>query len=706
MGVASAVAADDVVAASASTGAEPVLELPRMVVEAEAEQDHVVQGPFLPDVQGVKINAGKKTTLLDFDSLPKINGSNYRQALAQTPGLVLSEESSPLLSIGYRGLEPHRTQYTQVLKDGVPIHADQFGYPEAYYVPPLETVDRLEFIRGGGSLMYGPQPGGALNYITHRPRTDTVLGGGTEHTFGEDNTWNSFTYLDGTSDRLGYYGYYQRRETDGFRAANSDVDLDSGYLKLALDAEGASRWFVTLETYREEHGEPGGLSQATFAADPSATTRLYDRFQLDRDAATVTWERDLTDGQFTVNVWAVDYTRSSQRQRGGGFGSAPAAFSTTTPGAAQNTFTDEVQEFETFGAQARYRRDWGAEGRQVFTSGVQLYHTDSPRVDRRRNVVSGADVVTLDSDREVFYAPVFAENLFRVGDLSITPGVRVETYRQKVATENFNATTGAFTDSRSVTDDATVMLYGVGLAYDLPRSSQLYANYTESYRPIIFTESVPNTVTNVVAGDLAAATSWQTEFGARSQPAAGLVLDTSVFYMEFHDKIGGSGSATDPLRNIGEIQYRGVESSAAYDLLRLAGGDGTEQLNAFVNVTLLDAEIVEDASAAIVGNSPQYAPDHLVRTGLIYQRGAGLKVALLGTLVDEAYADDAHTANRAIPAYAVWDLTAEYRLPRTPFTLLGGVNNLLDESYYSRVRNDGIDPAAGRNYYAGVRAEF
>jgi Fe(3+) dicitrate transport protein len=34
------------------------------------------------------------------------------------------------------------------------------------------------------------------------------------------------------------------------------------------------------------------------------------------------------------------------------------------------------------------------------------------------------------------------------------------------------------------------------------------------------------------------------------------------------------------------------------------------------------------------------------------------------------------------------------------------VNNLLDESYYSRVTSTGIDPAAGRTYYLGFRAEF
>jgi Fe(3+) dicitrate transport protein len=530
-----------------------------------------------------------------------------------------------------------------------------------------------------------------------------VLGGATENTFGDDNTWESFSYLDGTSGRVGYYGYYNHRETDGFRAVNSDVELDAFNLTLALDATADSRWFVTLENYREAHGEPGGLTQGAFAANPDASTRAFDRFELDRDAVTLTWERDLAAGQFTSRLWFVDYTRYSRRQRtatGTGFGTAPVG-----PNALTNDI--ETQDFATFGAEGRYRRDWGAEGRYVFTVGAQVFSSDSPRTDVRGSTPDATSGVTFrDSQRDLFYAPVFAENLFRFGDLSVTPGVRFETYRQTVDTTFFDATTGARTGARSGVGEDTVPLLGLGLAYDVPRDSQLYANVSQAYRPMLFTEAVPNSTATVVAGDLAEGSSWQADVGARSRPVAGLTLDASVFYMEFSDKIGGAGTASDPLRNIGRIEYRGAEAAATYDFLRLAGGDGTTRLEGLLNVTVLDAEIVEDSAPARVGNTPQYAPDHLLRTGLVYARGSDLKIALLGTFMDNAYADDANTATRAIPAYAVWDFSAEYLLPGTPLTLLAGVNNLFDESYYNRVRNDGIDPAAGRNYYVGFRAAF
>ena len=134
-------------------------------VEVRADYDTRVVGPFLPDVEGTRINAGKKTSNIRLQELPEISNDNYRQVLARTPGVILSEESTPLLSIGYRGYDPHRTQYFQVLEDGVPIHADMFGYPEAYYTPPLDAVERIEIIRGGAALMYGPQPAGAINFV-------------------------------------------------------------------------------------------------------------------------------------------------------------------------------------------------------------------------------------------------------------------------------------------------------------------------------------------------------------------------------------------------------------------------------------------------------------------------------------------------------------------------------------------------------------
>ena len=65
------------------------------------------------------------------------------------------------------------------------------------------------------------------------------------------------------------------------------------------------------------------------------------------------------------------------------------------------------------------------------------------------------------SQREITYTPVFAENLFRFGSLSITPGVRFEGIRQDVR-ETVNVAKTSAGRALAARDDAQrVPLFGV-----------------------------------------------------------------------------------------------------------------------------------------------------------------------------------------------------------------------------------------------------
>lgn len=701
-------------------------------VVVEAEADHIVQGPFLPDVQGTKINSGKKTSVIDLDELPKITNNNYRQALALTPGLLVSEETTPLVSIGYRGLDPNRVQYTQVLKDGIPIHADQFGYPEAYYTPPMDTVDRVEFVRGGAALLYGPQPGGALNFITHRPRLDRPFSFGSTQTVGSDQYYSTFNYVDGTAGRVGYYGYYNHRQGDGFRTANSDFNLNAGNIKLVLDGNTDSRWILSLEAYEEEHGEPGGLTFATgpnkvnYNTNRDKASRLYDRFELKRYFTSLTWEKDFSEETRMVsNAWGGFYSRYSSRQRGGGFGTLPS-------GPTADSTTVEEQQFNTLGFDSRLRHDyelWG--GFHTVSGGFQVYHTDSPREDRRGTTRSArGGVLRADTDREVTYLPAFVENRFKWWRVSVTPGVRLENYWQSVY-ELKNVDKEASGLSLADQEDSEfVPLLGLGLEYELAKQVQLYGNISQSYRPKIYTQAVPTGGTTLVPNDLEESKALQYEVGFRGNPVPWGNWDISAFVLDFDDQIGrvailGTGFST--LENVGEAQHRGVEAALSVDLVGaleswlcnaplVDAGKGKAvitpwktlvetygSLRLYGNVTLLDAEFT---SGPFDGRAPRYAPDYLLRTGVIYDWQERFSLSFLGTFVADSYADDANTPEREVPAYMVWDLLAEAKVYKDIVSIHAGINNLFNEDYYARVRDDGIDPAYERNYYMGVSLKF
>ena len=125
-------------------------------------------------------------------------------------------------------------------------------------------------------------------------------------------------------------------------------------------------------------------------------------------------------------------------------------------------------------------------------------------------------------------------------------------------------------------------------------------------------------------------------------------------------------------------------------------------LSLYGNVTFLDAELLGGPND---GGTPQYAPDYMLRTGLIYSLKDRLKLSMLGTIMADHNAQDSGNPDFAIPSYMTWDLTAEVRLT-DHITLTAGINNLFDETYYSRVRSDGIDPAYERNFYVGCNISF
>lgn len=703
-------------------------------VEVSADYDRNVTGPFLPDVEGTRINAGKKTSNIRLQELPEISNDNYRQVLAKTPGVILAEESTPLLSIGYRGYDPHRTQYFQVLEDGIPVLADMIGYPEAYYTPPLDAVERIEIIRGGAALMYGPQPAGAINFVMKKPPTDTPFKLESTNLVGSFDYFSNFSSVGGTVGRFGYYGYYDHQESDGFREANSDYFLNAWGATFALDASGPRRWYLNMTAYDEVHGEPGGLTQTdgpnavVYSENPDATSRFHDRMRISRYAVSLIHEWDISESTlFTFRGWWDYYLRFSRRQRGGGFGTLP-----TGPAAQTNQL--ETQQFYTFGVEPRVRHDWELfDQPHTFTGGMLLYNTYSPRVDARgQSPTAMSGPIQNQSKRYTWYYSVFAENKFTIDKLSITPGVRLESIWQSV-NEQINVSKAAANDPlANQTEFNFVPLFGLGLEYAFTPKVQAYANVSQAYRPPIFTQAVPTSPNTVVNGDLQESFIWNYEFGFRGDPTPWVTWDTSFFMIDNSDQIGtrtaDNGNLT-VIENAGRSFVYGWDMFVQVDVVGLADALFNQKpepvaskdlkqaveietrswvekygsLNVYSALTLQEGSFI---SGPNTGKTPQYLPDYIYRFGLIYNWQDRLKVALMSTFTGSSFADDTNTSSRFIPAYDVWDLTVEAKVYKDTVSVIGGVNNLFDRQYYARIRADGIDPAAPRNWYAGLKVAF
>jgi Fe(3+) dicitrate transport protein len=669
--------------------------LPEVLVTAETEDQLSNQ---LPPVEGAKIYHGKKTSRIDLKKSPTNINSNFRQAFEQTPSLLYAEETNSLFSVGYRGLPPGRAQHMQILKDGVPISADLVGYPEAYYTPPLDTVDHIDFIRGGASLMYGPQPGGALNFVTVDPYAGGPLQVTTSNSGGSHGLFSNYTSISGTQDKAGYLGYFHHRETNGFRMANSYLSVfDSGAkFQYALDEK--SKIGFSFDALNEEHGVPGGLSRAAFDADPTQMTRFHDHFEMDRYAGALNYSRDISaDTYLEAKAFGGYFQRTSWTQRGGGFGLAPS-------GLTASTSDIEFQEFYTSGAEARVRQDymWGATA-NTLTGGMLYYHGFSPRLDKRTTSVNADNgPIRKSSDRTSNYLSMFVENMSKFGKLTVTPGFRLENIWQSLKEhQNDDKTTTPLLDE---TVSVTVPLLGLGATYDLTEKTQTYMNLSQGYRPMTFTQAVPTGANQVINSDLEEGKSWQLDAGIRGNPVPFYTWDVGYFFMRFEDQVGTSGNT---IENVGDASHHGLEASSAVDLIGAfdafadtKAGEAWGKLNLFGNIMVLDARFTEGPNK---GKTPQYAPDFIFKTGLEYDYKSKAKVRLAGTFLDDHFANDTNTNQFLVPSYKVWDLTAELNVYKDVVKIFGGINNIFDEKYYSRVTSDGIDPADGRNYYAGMK---
>ena len=701
----------------------------------------------LPEIEGTRINSGKKTSFVKPEELPSIANNDYREALSTTPGLLVSEEpSSPIVNFGYRGLDSQRSEFMQVLKDGISIKNEQFGFPESHYTPILDAVERIEFIRAGAALQFGPQPGGALNFVMKTPRRDVPFEFTTKNLFGSDGLYQDYTSVSGTTGPFSYYAYYDHRQRDGFRT-NSDYEVNNGSAKLFYDLTNDSRLILTGDLYAEEHGEPGGLTEvptagaSLYQVDRNVSTRFFDRFRLKRYYGTLEYQKIFSERtQLDLKAFGGYVQRFSKRQRGGDFGVAPDP--NPAPGSAAST--NDVQDREDFieGAELRFRHDYDlAHDTSTFTGGLYFYHALQDRADQRGATPDAeSGLLRRFNTGQTTDGAIFAENRFHFGRLSVTPGMRLEFFGQSLD-EKVNITRAPGDPLLSQSDFSFVPLFSLGLSYVVaegevaapatftkedgkqiaqaassiaggPPRAEIYATIAQAYRPRTYGELVPTAPDGVVNGDLQEGESLQFELGVRGKPLPYLTFDFGGFYFEVNDQVGeisgvnAAGASFTTTQNVGDARYAGFEAAAELDLLGMING-GTEspygRFNLYGNVTLLDAEFTSGPNK---GFDTTYAPDYQFKMGGIYRYRDVVKVGLIGNLVDDSFADANNTRARFIPAYSVWDLTAEVKLLHGRLGVFAGIKNLFDEDFYAEIRDEGIVPAYRRNYYGGISVKF
>ncbi len=671
----------------------------------------------MPEVDGAMITVTKKTSVVKLDEQAPVINNNQRELFNRLPGIVIAEQQDPTqLNLSYRGIgNPQESEYVLVLQDGIPIALDWFGYPTAYYLPVPQTVDSIQMIRGGSGLLYGPQPQPVINYISRLPDPDHAVTGVTEQVLGSDGLFSSFNKITGTDGALGYLADFNYQQSDGQRE-NGDYDLNSGDVRLTykLDADQDLRF--DFLGYALDSGLPGFLTVQQFNANPDLTTTSADHLWTDRYTGTLRYDRRYGDtGLLTVKLWT---------------GNTEVVHRTDTyPGGVPGRASKNDQEFKFTGLDARTVQRWGRGN--AFTIGTTVYHSSSDwtvfdNLDPHAGQNDTSGTLSYDNHSTTDYGSLFAENVFRFEKFHLVPSARFE--HQKIGTnEKFALAshTGPLVQGNLTRN---VALFGIGIGNDFGKGNETYANLSQGYRPVRYRDIASNR-SRLNANNDPDTTDYLTfEAGIHGWPSLGLFYDVSVFQVNSKNRIesqsDGRGGSTNV--NSGDARNRGLEAEVDYDLLRLSGGQPSDQhLDLFFNISVLDAEIthsitLENAAnpngPTLAGNTPAYAPNHVIKAGLNWREQGRYSMSLTGQSTGEQYWADNNQARVAgnvvvapakIPSYTVFDFSGDYQLSHH-LHLLAGVSNLLDEHYYSRVFfvNGGIEPAVGRSYHLGASYDF
>lgn len=170
-------------------------------------------------------------------------------------------------AISLRGFGENAVNNTLVLVDGRRLNQPALAGPDLNSVP-LANIERIEIIRGAGTVLYGDQAvGGVINIITRTPANSEAY---VESSIGSHDLE---AYRGHISQQLGagfsVYASGETRNTDNYRDHNN-ANYNNAFARLRYDHDSGHALYE-YQTVDDELLYPGSLSLAERRTDRTAS---------------------------------------------------------------------------------------------------------------------------------------------------------------------------------------------------------------------------------------------------------------------------------------------------------------------------------------------------------------------------------------------------------------------------------------------------
>jgi Fe(3+) dicitrate transport protein len=688
---------------------------------------------FLPPVRGVQIYTGTNAVIELAELSGAKSAANPREIFAKVPGLNIweSDGAGIQVGIGGRGLSPNRTANFNTRQNGYDISADALGYPESYYTPPFEALKSIEIIRGSASLQFGSQFGGLLNFIIKDAPTNTPFEFTSRTTGGMFGYLGTFNRIAGSKNRVFYQAYHQYKRGDGYRD-NSKFAQHQAFAQFGyyLTENIKIRLEYTHMNYLAK--QAGGLSDLQFNENPRQSLRDRNWFKVNWNMLALHYDHEISkNSHFNVRAFGM----ASSRQTLGFLGK----ITQQDPGGTRDMLAGN---FRNAGIEARFlqrydfkRSDNKTKIRGAFLVGGRYYRGRTTADQGKATDGSDANFEYKNPDDlegSAFTYPSeniagFAENILFLGNrMTVNFGLRMESiqsgssgYYKRYAVHPINLDTLAvytIGDNNSV--ERFVPLFGAGTSFRTSKRSKVYANFTQNYRAINFTDiriSNPNIVIDSAIRD---EYGYTMELGFRGIKEDFWIYDVAAFYVFYGDKIGlapKSGTTFKERTNIGNARNMGIEVFTEFDFVKAFTDSSNHSFSLFVNAAYIDARYITSKEPNFIDKKVEYVSPFILKSGIKYKYKQW-NFQIQGSYNSEQFSDASNSILPSgdaviglIPSYLVFDFSARYAFSKF-VQLEAGVNNFTNERYFTRravaYPGPGILPSDGISAYLTIQFKF
>ncbi|OGX19173.1 MAG: hypothetical protein A2Y04_05420 [Omnitrophica WOR_2 bacterium GWC2_45_7] len=648
--------------------------------EMESESEPVVVTATRIAQHDYKI-AGNVTVITQ-EQIEASNAQNIPDVLQEALGVHVYNFNTVKSSIlDIRGFGDTASRNVLVLVNDHKINNVDMSGADLVQIP-IEAVERIEIIRGGGTVLYGDNAvGGVVNIITKKGKGN--LSGKWGTTYGSYDTQGTDVEASGEARNVSYYFYSKYLDQRGYRQ-NSDFLGKDFNTRLGYDFSEKIKADLNVGWHEDNQELPGSLTAAqlsslgrevsVYESDMSYTTDRYIKLALDADP----WPEDVYFGNFVVDLY---YRNRDVYDEFNGFG----AYHTK-------------RVMDTKGISTKYIFNKPVFNKEInFVTGIDYYDTESDILGSGDNV----DDLTISKEEMGIYGFLEFETMEHI---FVNGGTRYHKADYAFSQRNVAV------DQKQSPEEWVSM---GGLKYEYAEGSNLHMNVQQTFRFLATDEwysSANFPFFGIAPGlqlDLKQQTGIQYEMGVKHQFDKAAMLTVTPYMMDlkneiFFDPVTGANS------NYNKTRRFGVEGEGRVDLLHFWEISFLNKLEFFSNYTYQVPQFVNGDSD---GKDIPFVPRHQAGAGIVTGFLKNYSFTLNGRYIGARFAIN-DTLNETSPAkpYYVLDGKVAYELDN--FEIFAGIHNMTDALYSSFVAKSTFSseksyfPAPERNFLFGMNVKF